>query len=209
MATVRPCVLQFAREFFHHRRLARAAESEIADGDDLDAEGRIAEDADIVKAAVNLEGALKTFEPPNKTARVEPGPEVMALLENDFKEESFQGLRLVCIARAQHVGRALLRARLAIEVGRRRPGDLAYRARPARRALHANRFGGDLCRQPGERAESWGYDDRTYGGHPPRSGLLAESKPGPPAMGHPPEPRGPGTTQNLDRRHLQPAAAMR
>jgi hypothetical protein len=39
---VAPGVAQFARKFFHDRRLARAADGEVADGDDLDAERFVA-----------------------------------------------------------------------------------------------------------------------------------------------------------------------
>ena len=42
-------ILEFAGEFFHHRRLAGAADREVADGDDLHAEGGVAQDADVVK----------------------------------------------------------------------------------------------------------------------------------------------------------------
>ena len=55
MATLRPCVAQFAREFFHDRRLAGAADGEIADGDDLHAERGVAQDADVVKKAAGLD----------------------------------------------------------------------------------------------------------------------------------------------------------
>ena len=53
-----PLPLQFAGEFFHHRGLAGAAKSEVADGDDLDAEGRIADQAGLDAKAVNHEREL-------------------------------------------------------------------------------------------------------------------------------------------------------
>ena len=48
---VAPGVAQFAREFFHDRRFARAADGEVADGDDLHAQRLVAEDADVDKAS--------------------------------------------------------------------------------------------------------------------------------------------------------------
>ena len=52
---VAPGVAQFPREFFHDRRFARAADGQIADGDDLDAQRFVAEDADIVKPAADFD----------------------------------------------------------------------------------------------------------------------------------------------------------
>ena len=51
MATLRPGVAQFAREFFDDGRLARAADGQVADGDDLHAERGVAQDADVVEPA--------------------------------------------------------------------------------------------------------------------------------------------------------------
>ena len=54
-------IAQFTREFFHDRGLARAADGEVADGDDLDAKRFVTKDADIVKPAANFDGDLENF----------------------------------------------------------------------------------------------------------------------------------------------------
>jgi hypothetical protein len=54
-------VPEFAREFFHDRRLARAAHGEVSNRDDLDAERFVAKDADVVKPAAQLDGDLENF----------------------------------------------------------------------------------------------------------------------------------------------------
>ncbi|MEI9864974.1 MAG: hypothetical protein WDN00_10545 [Limisphaerales bacterium] len=48
-------VAQLTCELFHNRRLARAADGQVADGNDLDAERFVAEDADVVKPAAQLD----------------------------------------------------------------------------------------------------------------------------------------------------------
>src|SRR5207247_10476424 len=47
-------VLQLAGELFHDWRFAGAADSEIANGDDLHAEGRVAQEPDVVEKAPQL-----------------------------------------------------------------------------------------------------------------------------------------------------------
>ena len=51
-------VAQFAGEFFDHGGFAGAADGEVADGDDLHAERRVAQDADVVEKAADLDGGL-------------------------------------------------------------------------------------------------------------------------------------------------------
>ena len=58
---VAPGIAQFAREFFHDRRFARAADGQVADGDDLDAERLVAQDADVVKPAADFDDDLENF----------------------------------------------------------------------------------------------------------------------------------------------------
>ena len=77
-------VPQFARELLHDRRLAGAADREISDGDDLDAQGGIAEDADVVKEAARLDGDLKNF-----GQCEQGGPMAAAVFKDDFEDEGF------------------------------------------------------------------------------------------------------------------------
>src|SRR5215213_8876941 len=54
-------VLENAREFFDDGRFAGAADGEVADGDDLDAEGAVAEDADAVEKAAEFNEDFENF----------------------------------------------------------------------------------------------------------------------------------------------------
>ena len=62
-------VPELAREFFHDRRFARAADGEIANGDDLDAERGITQDPKFVKELAGHDGDVEDF-----LAAVERGP---------------------------------------------------------------------------------------------------------------------------------------
>ena len=48
-------VAEFAGEFFDDGRLAGAADGDVANGDDLDAEGGVAQDADLVEKEPRLD----------------------------------------------------------------------------------------------------------------------------------------------------------
>ena len=54
-------VAQFAGEFFHDRGFARAADGQVADGDDLHPQGLVAQDAHVVKPAADFDGDLEQF----------------------------------------------------------------------------------------------------------------------------------------------------
>ena len=89
MATFAPLVPQLARKLLHHRRLAGAADSEIADGDHLHAERGIAQDADVVKETPDVDRRLKELGTHNNAERtiaaLLPAP-----LEDHLQDESFQ-----------------------------------------------------------------------------------------------------------------------
>ena len=89
MATLRPWSLNFARELFDDRRFAGAADGEIADGDDLHAEGGIAQNADVVEKAADLDGDLKSFGQSEKEARAQCRAFAATFLEDDFENERF------------------------------------------------------------------------------------------------------------------------
>jgi hypothetical protein len=52
---------KFAREFFYHRRLARAADCKVADGDDLNAERGVAQDTEVVEEAAEFNRDSEQF----------------------------------------------------------------------------------------------------------------------------------------------------
>ena len=66
-------VLEFAGEFFHDGRFAGAADGEVADGDDLDAQRGVAEDADVVEKAAGFDGDLENFGKRYNMARTSAG----------------------------------------------------------------------------------------------------------------------------------------
>ena len=86
-------VAQLAGELLDHRRLAGAAHGEIADGDDLHPEGRVAQNAEVVEEAADLDGDLEDL-----GAAVEQAPhECLArpapLLDDHLQDE---GLKVFC-----------------------------------------------------------------------------------------------------------------
>ncbi len=86
-------VAQFAREFFHDRRFAGAADGEVADGDDLHAERLVAQDADVVKPAAHLDGDLEQFRTAEQKSARQLRLEIVAFLENDFEDKGFQAFQ--------------------------------------------------------------------------------------------------------------------
>ena len=84
-------VAEFARELFHHRRLAGAADGEIADGDDLHAQRGVAQNADIVQKTARLDGDLKDLGQREERGAKEGGALAATLFKNDFQNEGFNG----------------------------------------------------------------------------------------------------------------------
>src|SRR5581483_920422 len=83
--------LEFAGEFFDDGRLARAAEGDVADGDDLDAEGVVAHEAHLDAKAVKAQAELVNFGEDEEKIANERGGLAAALLKNDFEERRFDG----------------------------------------------------------------------------------------------------------------------
>ena len=88
-----PGVLKFAREFFHDGRLAGAAEGEVADGDDLNAQRFVAEDADVDQPAVDFDADLVKLGTAEEDSARQFRLEIMAFLENRLRGKRFQGFR--------------------------------------------------------------------------------------------------------------------
>ena len=63
-------ISQFAGELFHDGRFAGAANRQVADGDDLYAEGLVTQDTDVIEPAAELDEDLKILERPNRMTRV-------------------------------------------------------------------------------------------------------------------------------------------
>src|SRR5213075_1957014 len=84
-------VAQFAGEFLHHGRLASAADSEIANGNDLHAQRGVAEHPDVVEEAAGLHGNLEDFGKREQSSTKHGGPLAAALFKNDFEDEGFTG----------------------------------------------------------------------------------------------------------------------
>ena len=82
-------ILQSAREFFHDRRFAGAADRQIADGDDLYPQGGVAENADVVKEAAGLDEDLENFRERQQRNPQHGGPLAAALFKDDFEDEGF------------------------------------------------------------------------------------------------------------------------
>src|SRR5208282_89690 len=90
---------------------------QIDDGDDLHAERFVAEDPHVVKPAADFDRDLKHLGAAKENDTCGPGFEVVALLENDFKEECFKGFGpgpeflthrgLMCQARAVAARRSM------------------------------------------------------------------------------------------------------
>ncbi len=83
---------QFPGKLFHHRRLARAPHGQVADGNDLHSDGRVPQNAHIVKKAPQFDGQTEQFRARQQEPAGEPGAPVVALLEDDFEHERFQSL---------------------------------------------------------------------------------------------------------------------
>ena len=80
-------VAQFASEFLHDGCFAGAADGQVADGDDLDAESRVAQDADIVKESPDFNGDLKELRAAVKQTANESGPGSAPFFQNDLEDK--------------------------------------------------------------------------------------------------------------------------
>ena len=80
-----------AGEFLHDRRLAGAADGQISNRNDLDAERLVAEDAPVVKPAANLDGDREKLGTAEQKPAHQPRLDIMALVEDDFEDEGFKG----------------------------------------------------------------------------------------------------------------------
>ena len=86
-------VLQFAREFFHDRRLARAADGQVADRDHLHAERGVAQDAHVVEKPPHLHRHCKNFREQKKAKPHHSRFLVAPLLGDDFQDERLDVFR--------------------------------------------------------------------------------------------------------------------
>src|ERR1017187_7531006 len=110
-------ITQFTGELLHYRRLAGATPREITHGDDLHAEGRVPQNADVVKKAAGLDSHLVAFgaaiEKGTHERRARPGP----LFEDHFPKEGYYlfyprtklltHLRSVCLCLGERASRRL------------------------------------------------------------------------------------------------------
>lgn len=83
-------VFEFAGEFFDHGGFAGATDREVTDGDDLDAEGGIAEDAVVVEELSTFDGEEEDFGEAEEGGADECGAFAVALFENDLENESLE-----------------------------------------------------------------------------------------------------------------------
>src|SRR5438552_4763322 len=86
-------IAEFPSELFHDRCFAGAADSQVADGNDLHAQRGIAEDAHIIEKAAGFDCHLKDFRATVRHRADEILTSAAALLENDFQQES---LKIFC-----------------------------------------------------------------------------------------------------------------
>ncbi len=84
-------LLQFAGKFFDDGSFAGAAEGEVADGDDLDAESGIADQAGADGKAVNDEVELIQFGKAEQSGADQVGAQAAALVEDGLQERGLDG----------------------------------------------------------------------------------------------------------------------
>ena len=82
-------ILENAREFFDDGCFPCAADCEIADSDDLDAEGAVAKDADAVKEAAQFHEAFENLGKREEAGSNKVREFAAALFEDDFENECF------------------------------------------------------------------------------------------------------------------------
>src|SRR5439155_16254033 len=73
------------------RRLAGAANGEIADGNDLHTQSGVAEHTDIVEETAGLDCNLENFGKREQSGTDDGGPGAAAVFKNNFKDEGFNG----------------------------------------------------------------------------------------------------------------------
>jgi hypothetical protein len=83
-------VFQFASEFFDDRGFSGAADGEIANGDDLNAEGRISQDASVIEKLASLYGDEECPGKAEENAAGDGGSLALALLEDDLEDKGLK-----------------------------------------------------------------------------------------------------------------------
>src|SRR6267142_2237017 len=71
--------------------VAARDDGEVADGDDLDAEGFVPENADVVKPEAQLDDDREHFRAAEQNGAGRPRLVIVALFKHDFEEERFEG----------------------------------------------------------------------------------------------------------------------
>lgn len=84
-------VLEGAGEFFDDGGFAGSADGEVADGDDLDAEGGVTEEADVIKEPAEFDASFVEFGEEEEEVSDHGGTVAASLFEDDFENKGFRG----------------------------------------------------------------------------------------------------------------------